>query len=130
MGQCGCGDFAGMWRVQGPSKMTYVIGPYGGCEDCGTPAGFSVDLMTANDLQQWDAHKLPVLGGVADEHFGLPLLSVSLLHTKLVQALEREWPGSDGVDRELLIEAMDIGTLIRETVAETVAEFNKEAKKV
>lgn len=54
MGQCGCGEFVGGFRLPGPDGLTYFIRPYTGCEDCGAPPSVVIQRCTPAMVDSYD----------------------------------------------------------------------------
>lgn len=132
MGQCGCGDFNGMWRLPAPGGKWYVIGPYGGCKDCAAPVGLMIDLMDASDLRHWEAGKLPLLGG--DPNFGIPIFDSTAFEHRLAEALVEtcrvmEDQERDGISFETIAEETRVYDLIRAIVYETATKFRDDVVK-
>jgi hypothetical protein len=129
MGQCGCGDYNGTWRIPGPDGRWYVIGPYHGCNNgCNEPAGLFIDLFDADDMALWDADKLPVIGGPEHENFGIPVLDVSRLIGPLAKVMEEMgFTPPDEYDslRDALGDA-DLPDAVREAMWETEQAFKKQ----
>lgn len=54
MGQCGCGELVGGFRLPGPDGLTYFIRPYTGCEDCGAPPSIIIQRHTPEMVDSYD----------------------------------------------------------------------------
>lgn len=88
MGQCGCGDYNGRWRIPGPDGKWYVLSVGGGCVDCSTPIGLAIDLYDDQDMQDWDAYELPVIGGPDNCFFGAPIIDIDIFRKEIAKVLE------------------------------------------
>jgi len=130
MGQCGCGDFNGTWRIPGPDGMWYVIGPYHGCNNgCSEPAGLFIDLMDAEELADWRrSDQLPVIGGPEHKNFGIPVLSLDHLVKHLSAALEEAGfrPPDDYDEIQDALKDMGLLDPVRSAMWDTEKDFDKE----
>ena len=87
MGACGCGDFQGDFKFQGPGDLVYVLQVYGGCEDCHTPAGVILYAMTPEDQVLWDVSHIPDLE-IRDEGSCIPVLDPKRLCDGLMEYIK------------------------------------------
>jgi hypothetical protein len=128
MGQCGCGDYNGQWRIPGPNGTWYVIGPYHGCNNgCSEPAGLFIDLMDTSDMADWSADELPEIGGPEHKNFGIPVLNLDHLVKHLAAALVEAGfqPPKDYDEIQDALGDMDLLDPVRSAMWDTQKDFEK-----
>ena len=116
MGQCGCGNYGGEFRLPGPGKDIYVIEFYGGCKDCDTPAGIVLYRMNEQEQAQWGALDLPELDMKNwDAGRLLPVMHLSDLQGRLQGYLET------------VVEEISSEEMTREAAFDTWSKWRKDA---
>ena|ERR1041384_1566968 len=132
MGACGCGDYAGRWRIPGPDDSWYVIGLYHGCNNgCNTPLGLSIDLFDAEDMRTWDANRLPIIGGPDHPNFGIPIIDIDSLKIAIFNALDMcgVCVGEDEDERESCMDEFDAQELVSSVAYSTAKQFDADVKR-
>jgi hypothetical protein len=121
MGSCGCGDYAGEFKLPGPDGSVYVIQRYAGCNYCMSPAGVIVYKMLLLDGDPWETSKLPDLpfghdagGEPGDEEILIPIAHAPEFVKGLKPWFEGRWeeyfePDDDSGDQlaDLMEDGLD-----------------------
>ncbi|MFH1985643.1 MAG: hypothetical protein ABIL58_27740 [Pseudomonadota bacterium] len=129
MGACGCGDFAGIWKLKGPGEIIYTIGYYPSCSDCKIPAGMELSkFKTLADAQMFCADELPDYPFSEDGTSLICIVDPEKLKkamTSWAEEIRKELQaGGDDYDPEGLIsDAID--ETFRDAVFETIKEDAK-----
>lgn len=59
MCECGCGDYEGDFRLDGPDGIIYAIELKHPCRNCDAPGGIVIHRFSAELAREWGADQLP-----------------------------------------------------------------------
>lgn len=88
MGQCGCGDFYGDFKLKAPDGNNYIIQIYKGCKECNMPAGIIIYNFDKEEGKSWDVDHIQEIEIPNNDQRFISILNIDQIKNKMVSDIE------------------------------------------